>query len=101
MADFYFSPLKVVEYMGVGACPVASDLGQIRALLGGGTRGVLVEPGDAQALADAILGLAADPNRAAALGRRARAYALGSLQWQRAAEQALAVLEACRTKLTA
>ena len=40
--DFYFSPLKVLEYMAVGLCPVASDLGDLPALLGDGGRGLLV-----------------------------------------------------------
>jgi glycosyltransferase involved in cell wall biosynthesis len=35
--------------------------------------GVLVPPGDAAALAEAIAGLAADPARRAEMGRRARA----------------------------
>lgn len=89
---FYFSPLKVVEYMAAGVCPVASDLGQIRALLGGGSRGVLVEPGSAAALAEAIVRLAADRRAAAELGGRARAYALDTLTWRRNAEKALAAL---------
>lgn len=91
---FYFSPLKVVEYMAAGVCPVASDLGQLRTLLGGGKRGVLVEPGNAAALADAIVRLAADRRVAAELGARARAYALNSLTWQTNAETALRALTA-------
>jgi glycosyltransferase involved in cell wall biosynthesis len=93
--DFYFSPLKVVEYMAAEACPIASDLGQIRALLGHGERGVLVEPGNPAALAGAILRLAADRAYAAALSARARAYALDSLSWQGNAARALQVLAEC------
>jgi glycosyltransferase involved in cell wall biosynthesis len=91
---FYFSPLKVVEYMAAGVCPVASDLGQLRTLLGRGKRGVLVEPGNAGALAEAILRLAADRQAAAELGARARAYALRSLTWQKNAERALSAFSA-------
>jgi glycosyltransferase involved in cell wall biosynthesis len=90
--DFYFSPLKVVEYMAAGICPVASDLGQIQLLLGNGERGILVEPGSAAALADAILGLAADRERAVTYGMRARAFALQSLTWQANARIALELL---------
>ena len=68
---------------------VASDLGQIRSLLGGGERGVLVEAGSAEALAEAIVRLAADREWAAQLGARARVYALGTLSWQRNARRAL------------
>lgn len=97
---FYFSPLKVVEYMAAGVCPVASDLGQLRTLLGGGERGVLVEPGKVEALAEAILRLATGRAAAAELGARARTYALSTLTWQQNAERALSVLTAGE-KLTA
>lgn len=92
MPDFYFSPLKVVEYMAAGICAVASDLGQIRTLLGDGDRGVLVEPGNADALAEAVVELVDDRARAAQLGSRARAFALQSLTWRSNASRALHVL---------
>jgi glycosyltransferase involved in cell wall biosynthesis len=90
--DFYFSPLKVGEYMACGACPVTSDLPVLRALLGGGARGVLVEPGNAIAFAAAIVALARDRARARALGDHARKHALASLGWHRNAQSALAAL---------
>ncbi len=89
---FYFSPLKLVEYMAAGACPVASDMPEISALLGAGERGVLVEAGSAEALAQALVELARERERAAAIGARARAYALASLSWTRNAELALRAL---------
>jgi glycosyltransferase involved in cell wall biosynthesis len=95
---FYFSPLKVVEYMAAGACPVASDLGEIRPLLGEGERGVLVPPGDRGALASALVELATDRGRAATLGARARSYAHGTLSWRRNARRALDCLRSVRPK---
>lgn len=86
---FYFSPLKVVEYMAAGACPVASDLGDIRYLLGDGARGVLVPPGDASALASAFIELARDRARVASVGARARRHAQASLSWHRNARRVL------------
>jgi glycosyltransferase involved in cell wall biosynthesis len=93
---FYFSPLKVVEYMAAGICPVASELGDIRSLLGEGERGVLVPPGDRAALASALVELATDRGRAAALGARARSHAHGSLSWRRNARRALECLRSAR-----
>jgi len=93
---FYFSPLKVVEYMAAGACPVASDLGDIRSLLGDGERGVLVPPGDRAALGSVLVDLATDRPRAAALGARAQAYAVRSLSWQRNARRAMTCLQSAR-----
>src|SRR5262249_565376 len=86
---FYFSPLKVVEYMAAGACPVASDLGEIRALLGEGERGVLVPPGDRAALGSVLVDLATDRPRAAALAARAQPYAVPSLSCHRHARRPL------------
>jgi glycosyltransferase involved in cell wall biosynthesis len=92
--DFYFSPLKVLEYMAAGACPVASDLGQIRALLGGGSRGVLIPPDDPDALARALLQLACDPVRVAGLAAQARRHVLAHHTWDHNAEAVLAPLRA-------
>ena len=52
--DFYFSPLKIVEYMAAGRAVVASDIGSINHLISTNVSGVLVPPGDVQALSDAI-----------------------------------------------
>ncbi|MDX6479909.1 MAG: ATP-binding cassette, subfamily bacterial [Gaiellaceae bacterium] len=90
--DFYFSPLKVLEYMAVGLCPVASDLGDVPELLGDGERGVLVPAGDAEELANAFVALARDRERAAELGRRAREHVLDTHTWEGNARIALAAL---------
>jgi glycosyltransferase involved in cell wall biosynthesis len=95
LEHFYFSPLKVLEYMASGLCPIASDLGQIRSLLGGGERGELVEPADPRALATAILSLASDRARAAAMGARAAQYVRTSHTWSHNARRAIAALRNC------
>lgn len=99
--DFYFSPLKLVEYMAAGLCPVASVQPEIRELLGGGDRGVLVPPGDAGALARALVGLARNPERTSAIGLRARAYVLKERSWSRNAERALGALRGRAAELVA
>ena len=82
LEDFYFSPLKVLEYMAAGLCPIASALGEIPKLLGDGDRGVLVPAGDADGLAAAIVGLARNRRRAVELGRRARTHVLETHTWE-------------------
>jgi len=99
--DFYFSPLKLAEYMAAGLCPVASDHREIRELLGGGERGVLVPVGDADALAQALVELAGDPEWAAATGLRAREYVLKERSWNRNAERALGALRGRPAELVA
>jgi len=101
LPNFYFSPLKLVEYMAAGLCPVASDQPEIRELLGGGERGVLVPPGDAGALAQALVELARDRERTKATGLRAREYVLAARSWHRNAERALRALKARPAELVA
>jgi glycosyltransferase involved in cell wall biosynthesis len=101
MPDFYFSPLKILEYMALGLCPVASDLGEIGALLGGGERGVLVAPGDVDALATALLALARDRERVRRLGARARAHVIANCRWDDNAERVLAALHSASRAVVA
>jgi glycosyltransferase involved in cell wall biosynthesis len=91
---FWFSPLKVLEYMAAGTCPVVSDVGEARELLGDGERGILVPPGDADALAAAIEALARDRGKALELGRQARAWVRANRDWRTNGERALAALGA-------
>ena len=93
---FYFSPLKVVEYMAVGLCPVASDLGDLPALLDDGGRGLLVPAGDAERLALAFLELARGRERAAELGRRAREHVLATHTWEKNARVVLNLFHASK-----
>jgi glycosyltransferase involved in cell wall biosynthesis len=91
---FWFSPLKVLEYMAAGACPIVSDVGEARETLGDGERGILVPPGDAAALAEAIQTLAHDRAKAYELGHRARGWVRRRRSWSANARRVLEVLEA-------
>ena len=55
---------------------IAASIGGLEDLVRQGETGLLVPPGDADALAGAMLELAADPARAAAMGREARRRAI-------------------------
>lgn len=70
-AHHYFSPLKLFEYLAMGRAVVASRIGQTADLLGPTGSGLLIPPGDAVALADALRRIASDPALAASLGQRA------------------------------
>jgi glycosyltransferase involved in cell wall biosynthesis len=94
MDDFYFSPLKVLEYMAAGLCTVASSLGELPELLGEGERGILVAPGDAADLARVLVRLAGDRLRAARCGAAARAHVVANRQWGVNAERVLEALGA-------
>jgi glycosyltransferase involved in cell wall biosynthesis len=69
---FFGSPTKLFEYMAAGRPIAASRLGQIGELLEHERTALLVEPGNAEDLADALTRLAEDEALRARLGRSAR-----------------------------
>jgi glycosyltransferase involved in cell wall biosynthesis len=81
MDHFYFSPLKVYEYMAAGRVTVASRIGQLSGLIIDGVNGLLCPPGDAIALASALEHLRGEPRLRARLGRAARATVQRSHTW--------------------
>lgn len=88
--DFYFSPLKVYEYLAAGLPVVASDVGDLATVLDGGRLGVLTEAGEPAALARAIASLRADPGRRDLMGRAGRRRAIEHHDWAQVVETALA-----------
>jgi len=78
---FYFSPLKVFEYMGCGVPVVAAALGQIAEVVHHDDSGLLYRAGDIDDLTDACARLLADSDLRARLGRRAAAEAHGRFTW--------------------
>jgi glycosyltransferase involved in cell wall biosynthesis len=65
-------PLCVLEAMASGIPVVASDVGQVAAMVEHGATGSLVPPRDPEALAAALRPLLTDPTRRRALGAAAR-----------------------------
>ena len=94
---FYFSPLKLFEYMAAGVPIVASRIGQIRDIIDDEITGVLCPPSDAPALADAVLALFADPIRRDRLGAAARARACAAHTWDLIAARILEIAAGART----
>ena len=77
LRDFYFSPLKVYEYMAAGRAVVASRIGQLDGLIEHGVSGLLCTPGDSRELAECPAAVASrtGPARPARVGPPATACA--------------------------
>jgi glycosyltransferase involved in cell wall biosynthesis len=86
---FYFSPLKVYEYLATGLPVVVSRVGQVEDVIRHEVSGLLVPPGDAAALAAAIERLRLDPGLRARLGQAARATVLRGHTWEAVVERVL------------
>jgi len=65
-------PNALLEAMASGLPVVATNVGSVPELVEHGKSGLLVEPGDAEALARAILEVTADRSRARAMGEQGR-----------------------------
>ncbi|HET9718890.1 MAG TPA: glycosyltransferase family 4 protein [Solirubrobacteraceae bacterium] len=84
--SFYFSPLKLSEYMAAGVCPLVSDLGGLPDAVERGKAGVIVPPDDPSALGAALLALDADRARVRRLGARAQWLSRQRPSWVQIAE---------------
>jgi len=87
---FYYSPLKVLEYMAAGCATVASAIGQVPELVRDGATGLLVPPGDRAALVAAIRRLADDDALRRRLGATATRSVTDEHTWVARARQILA-----------
>jgi len=67
-------PLAICSGMAAGLPLVASDVGGLKEVISSGRTGVLVAPGDDERFAEEVVLLIEDPERARALGERARRF---------------------------
>jgi L-malate glycosyltransferase len=89
MPSVYDSETLGVAALEAGAMEipvVASAVGGVREAVRDGDTGILVPPRDPEALAVAIIGLAAAPDRARAMGRRARRFVQEHYEWRMCVE---------------
>lgn len=93
---FYWSPLKVFEYMAMGLPVVAPAIAPLDKIVRDGQEGALYPAEDEAALAAAISGLTADASARRAMGARARARVVAHYSWDAHCEQLERALEAIR-----
>ncbi len=82
------SPLKIAEYLASGKPIVASDVGEVKRMLGGA--GVIAPAGDPEALAQGIIKILNDEPLRKRLALKARQRAENIYNWKNTAENLLA-----------
>ncbi len=84
-----YEPLGIVnlEAMACATAVVGSRTGGIPEVVAEGETGLLVPPGDPEALADALNALLSDPDRARAMGQAGRKRAVAEFGWSAIAAQ--------------
>ena len=87
--NFYFSPIKIFEYMAVGKPVVAGGIGQVNDIVAHGENGLLYEPGNVEQLAEALSTLLADAELRRTMGRRGREWVARERTWDRNAAKVL------------
>lgn len=90
--DFYFSPLKVFEYMAAARPVVSSRIGQLPDLIDHNVTGLLTPPGDSAALAEALLRLVDDAALRERLGQAARRVVIREHAWSAIAGRILGLV---------
>ncbi len=86
LTNFYFSPLKLFEYMAAGKPIIASGIGQITSLLTHEKNALLVTPGDSSALVEAVRRLRSDESLRSELSRNALEEVHSKHSWHKRLE---------------
>lgn len=89
---WFWSPIKIFEYLAAGLPVVTADIDELRALLPD-SLGRFYAPGDVGALADRLVALATDRDAVRAAGLVARRVAEKHYTWDEQAARVGAVLE--------
>jgi glycosyltransferase involved in cell wall biosynthesis len=88
---FEGGPTTVLEAMAMGKPVVATRVGMVPEVVDDGRTGLVVDPGNARALADAVSLLLADDELRTSLGKRAREHAVHHFSIDLMVERYLAV----------
>jgi glycosyltransferase involved in cell wall biosynthesis len=94
--DFYFSPLKIFEYMAAGIPTVASRIGQVTEIIEHEVTGILCPPGNPDALARSVIDLFINGAKRRRLGRSARRYVCAVHTWDSVVARILEIASSAR-----
>ncbi len=89
--NFYYSPIKIFEYMVMGKAVVAAKIGQIQEVISEGQTGLLFEPGDTDGLMAALQQFVKDARLRQRLGENAKAWVQRERTWEKNAQQVITI----------
>jgi glycosyltransferase involved in cell wall biosynthesis len=92
-ATFYASPMKILEYMGMGKAIVAPDMENIRDILTHEHDGILFRPEDSGSLAKSLQHLITDVAVRAQLGASARQKIVAERTWLHNAKDVMRLID--------
>jgi len=86
------SPLKIFEYMACGKPVVTTDVGNLINIIGHHECGVIVKPGDIDAMSEALMNLMRNPELSKKLGGNGREAAVKHYSWGVISEKLLDIM---------
>lgn len=90
---FYYSPLKLFEYMASGKAVIASRVGQVEEIIMHEKHGLLVDPDDPEEMSRAAGRLIRDSGMRCRLGRQARSLVKRRYSWRTAADEVIGLMK--------
>ena len=84
---FYYSPVKIFEYMACGKSVIATGIGQIAEIINDGYNGILCEPDNIEQIITKLSELIKNSGLRESIGRNARKTIVSDHTWRRKAEQ--------------
>ena len=93
LKKFYFSPLKIFEYMAMGIPTIAPNLGQIGRVINNNENGILVQPGRYDFFANEISRLMESDQDRKVIGRCASQMAHSKMDWTLTAEKYIHIIK--------
>ncbi len=95
---FYFSPLKLFEYMACGCAVVAADVGQVGSVVEAEKTGLLYPAGDLEQLVDRCERALSDSSLRQSMGAAAAREIHQNFTWDRNASRVIEIADSLRGK---
>jgi len=87
------SPLKIFEYMACGRPVVTTDVGNLKSIIGRHQCGIIIQPGDIDAVSEALMNLVRNRELAKKLGRNGREAAEKYYAWPAISQKVIEIIK--------